>query len=315
MPGVDVAIPCFEHARFLRSCVASVLAQEVETLRVLIIDNASSDDSAAVARALAREHANVEVVVHETNLGPHASFNEGLDWARADYCMVLCSDDLLAPHALARMVAVLEDNPAASFAYGRDTHWVEGAPAPDTEAGGTTWRVRTGAEFIRERCRRPEQYIAAGMVLVRTSAQKAAGHYRPALQHTDDFEMLLRLARLGAAADTQAIVGIKRMHGTNLTHAFIAEGTRDLVERKAAIDSFFDHEGAALADAGRLRSLGALSIAERAYWCGVKRVAHGEFAAARAFFALAFRLAPRVAVLPPVNYLWRTERSLLDSIR
>ena len=132
------------------------------------------------------------------------------------------------------------------------------------------WQVTSGGEFIERCCRNPERYIAAGMVLVRTSMQKAVGHYRAELPHTDDFEMLLRLARRGPVAFTRAVQGIKRMHGANQTDTFLAERTRDLVERLAAIDSFFENEGSSMDEADRLRRLGRRSISERAYWCGMK---------------------------------------------
>jgi glycosyltransferase involved in cell wall biosynthesis len=189
MASVDIAIPCYQHGRFLGDCVASVLAQGIEDLRILIIDNASTDDSPAVARRLAAADPRIDLVLRTANLGQHASFNEGVDWARGDYFMILCSDDLLAPGSLAPMVAALERHRDAGFAFGNDVHRNAGDPFPDLSPPGAPlpWQVRNGADFIHERCRRPEAYIAAGMVLVRTSAQKAAGHYRPELPHTDDF--------------------------------------------------------------------------------------------------------------------------------
>src|SRR5262245_11354896 len=122
MASVDIAIPCYQYGRYLRQCVASVLAQGIDDVRVLIIDNASTDDSVAVARQLALEDARVEVLARPTNLGPHAAFNAGIDWARADYFMVLCADDLLTPGSLARAVAVMETHPEVAFAYGTDVH-------------------------------------------------------------------------------------------------------------------------------------------------------------------------------------------------
>ena len=54
MPSVDIVVPCYQHGRFLRDCVESVLSQDVE-LRVIIIDNASTDDSVSIAQDLARK--------------------------------------------------------------------------------------------------------------------------------------------------------------------------------------------------------------------------------------------------------------------
>jgi glycosyltransferase involved in cell wall biosynthesis len=310
MPSVDIAVPCYQYGRFLRECVASVSSQGLDDVRILIIDNASTDGSGEIARQLAREDRRVEVVVRERNLGPHASFNAGVDWSRADYFMVLCADDLLTPGSLQRAVRVMEEDAGVVFAYGTDVHADSAGNVPATAPKieeKAPWHVWEGHRFVEDRCRNPERYIAAGMVLVRTSAQKSAGHYRPQLAHTDDFEMLLRLACLGKVAFTPAAQGIKRVHGSNRTNDYLAERTRDLVERVAAIDSFFANEGRALADAERLRRLGRRSISERAYWCAVKDMVRGRGSSIE-LFKLAFRLNPVNAVIPPVNYLFRQDR-------
>lgn len=117
--GIDVAIPCYQYGRFLRDGVTSVLSQGIRSVRVLIIDNASTDNSVEVAQQLAAEDRRVEVVAHRRNLGQHASFNEGIDWARADYFLILCADDLLAPGALARAISLMERQPKVHLTYGR----------------------------------------------------------------------------------------------------------------------------------------------------------------------------------------------------
>lgn len=312
MASVDVAIPCYQHGRFLRDCVESVLQQGVEEIRVFIIDNASTDDSAEIARQLAREDARVQVAVHPRNLGPHASFNEGVDMASADYFMVLCADDLLTPGSLTRAISIMERHPELSFAYGTDIHWHGGPTPPSTGDTTPSWHTRSGSDFIRQCCRNPERYIAAGMVLVRTSMQKAAGHYRTELPHTDDFEMLLRLACHGPVAFTPAVQGIKRIHGSNRTEDYLAERTRDLLERLAAIDSFFAREGRVLPNAERLRRMGRRSISERAYWCGVKDLVRGRKSAAE-LLKLAVKLDPSVALVPPLNYLLRVRSIYRDN--
>ena len=70
MKSVDVVIPNYNYGRYLRACVDSVLSQDVEKLRVLIIDNASTDDSPEVARELAAMDPRVELRLRETNLRP-----------------------------------------------------------------------------------------------------------------------------------------------------------------------------------------------------------------------------------------------------
>lgn len=313
-PSIDIAIPCYEYGRFLRGCVESVLAQGMASVRILVIDNASSDDTLDVARALAGKDSRIEILARAVNYGPHASFNAGIDWATADYFMVLCADDLLAPGSLKRAVEIMERHTDIAFAYGEDVHCT-GDPSLTWSAMGSeqdSWRVSSGNTFIEERCRRPEGYIAAGMVLVRTATQKLAGHYRPELPHTDDFEMLLRLALLGRVAYTPAIQGLKRMHSANRTNYYLQERTRDLVERVAALESFFLREGGAMPDARRLRQMGMRSIAERAYWCGIKDLVRGRRSAV-ALFKLAYELDRTTMFVPPLNYLVRAKRHSGDT--
>lgn len=316
MPAkVDIAIPCHNYGRFLPDCVASVLGQGIAEVRLLIIDNASTDDSLDIARTLAAQDTRISVSAHASNRGPHASFNEGVDWASAAYFMVLCADDLLTPGSLASMVDAMDRHPAAAFAYGQDVEWHPQAPRPESNRlpSAAGWRVRDGLAFIEERCRYPERLVSYGTILVRTAVQKAAGYYRPELPHSDDFEMLLRLACHGRVADTPAVVGIRRIHAENRSRQYRDERTGAMVERLDAFESFFRREGRTLQDAERLLRLARSSLSGQAYWRGVKDLVRGRRSAFD-LLKLAVRLDPSVAFVPPLEYLARMERSLLKSV-
>lgn len=100
--SIDIVVPCYQYARFLRDCVTSVLTQDIQNLRVLVIDDASNDNSAEIAAQLASEDPRVEVSIHRSNRGHIATYNEGIDWASSDYFLLLSADDLLAPGSSAR---------------------------------------------------------------------------------------------------------------------------------------------------------------------------------------------------------------------
>src|SRR5262245_22370038 len=110
MPSIDIAVPCYNYSRFLRDCVTSILSQDFRDIRVLISDNASTDNSVDVARQLAAEDPRVQVFAHPKNLGPHANYNFCVDWASADYFHLIDADDLLAPGAIARAIGIMEQN-------------------------------------------------------------------------------------------------------------------------------------------------------------------------------------------------------------
>ncbi|MBP2300846.1 glycosyltransferase family 2 protein [Azospirillum picis] len=311
MASVDVVVPSYQYGRYLRGCVTSVLTQDIADLRVLIIDNASTDDSVEVARRLAAEDRRVEVLARPRNLGPHASFNDGIDWARADYFLILCADDLLAPGALARAAAVMERHPGVHLSYGgvvidSATDPRPSRPAPATAAG---WRILSGSALLERFCRTGRNHVPGPTAVVRTSIQKQVGHYRRTLPQTDDLEVWMRFALRGDAAETDVIQGIARVHP--LSQSASSRTVHDWnVEFLAAFETFFADDGAALPQAGRLRRLARRALAERAYWCAASHLARGDAALARDLLRFSVRLAPSTAVLPPLTALLRRPDTL-----
>src|SRR4051812_34079681 len=120
MSRVDVVIPCYNYARFLRECVQSVLDQDGVDVRVLIIDDCSSDETQALGAQLASSDSRVEFRRHATNQGHIQTYNEGLlEWASGDYVLLLSADDMLVQGALHRAASLMDANPDVSFTYGR----------------------------------------------------------------------------------------------------------------------------------------------------------------------------------------------------
>ncbi len=99
MSSVSVVIPCYHYGHFLREATGSALpCQDDVDVRVLIIDDASTDNSVEIAKAIAEEDSRVQVAVHSVNRGNIATYNEGLlDWADGDYTVLLSADDQLTP--------------------------------------------------------------------------------------------------------------------------------------------------------------------------------------------------------------------------
>lgn len=164
-----------------------------------------------------------------------------------------------------------------------------------------------GSEFIAKRCATGANNIATCTVLVRTAAQKQAGYYREGLPYTDDLEMWMCLATLGPVAETNALQGIWLVHDANMSNYYKSRQTRDLLAVKDAFESFFQHEGRRLPNAKTLLRQAVRSIGERSYWSALSHMSRGHFETGLALFRLAFSLKPSVALIPPVNYLYRMD--------
>jgi len=312
MASVDVVVPCYQYGHFLRDAVSSVLAQDLPDLRVLIIDNASTDNSVEVAQQLAAEDQRVEVVAHAINKGATYSYNEGVDWARADYFLLIDADDLLAPHALSRAVAVMEENPEISF-----THGVEARLMPDGSMGprglnwgSTEWTVSSGRDFIERLCRMPVNNVGANTVVRRTSAQKRVGYYNRSLPYSDDLEMWLRLATAGSVASTRSVQAIRRYHDSRMSSAYDGVGLRDFTEREAAFVSFLSRYGQHPGNAPQLLRAARRGLGQHAYWSAVSHLVRGQGRAAARLVGYAIGNCPSAAVLPPLGWVFRMDRPL-----
>jgi glycosyltransferase involved in cell wall biosynthesis len=267
MSSVSVVIPCYNYGHFLEECVASVLDdQEGVDVRVLIIDDASPDDSAEVALKIAARDPRVEVTVHPTNKGNIATFNEGLiEWADGDYCILLSADDRLTPGALRRARDLLDAHPSVGFVYGHALWTIEGAPLPVARTRVRGWSVWPGPQWLEHRFRQAENPIITPEVVVRTSLQKRVGGYDPGLPRAADMEMFMRLA---AHADVGFVRGVDqafyRVHGQNMSKAVSA--LMDLRQRRSVFEVVIDRYGESLPDPKRLSDIVHRQLGREALW-------------------------------------------------
>jgi hypothetical protein len=265
-PTVSVVIPCYRYGCFLPDCVRSVLDQEGIDVRVLIIDDASPDDSGEVATRLAAQDDRIEVRHHRRNQGHIATYNEGLlEWADGDYSILISADDLLTPGSVARATAVLGADPDIGFVYGHAVKWTDSDPRPTPRLSPTGVKVWPGLEWLRIVCRLGHSVVTAPEVVVRTSVQKRIGGYRPDLPHTADLEMWMRFAINSNVAFIKGVdQAYHRRHGRNMTVERVP--IVDLRQRKAAYDAIFDSYPDQIPDPHRFLRHADRKMAKEALW-------------------------------------------------
>lgn len=288
--GVDVIVPCYNYGRYLRQCTQSVLQETRLPIRVLIIDDASTDGSAAEARKIAAQDSRVEVVTHRTNQGHIATFNQGIAWVQAAYTLLLSADDMVAPGALARAVTLMEADPGIAFVYGRAVLFSSEGELRDIPGriGASEAVVQPGAAFIRRICSRPDNPVETATVVVRSVIQKRVGGYSPQLPHAGDLEMWLRCAAHGDVGRIPAIQAFTRIHAENMRHGYKADRTfADFQQRHRALEIFFDGQSGRLDDAEDLRRLARRSLAEQVLWSAARGFEEANDPAATRLIGLA----------------------------
>jgi GT2 family glycosyltransferase len=273
VPSIDVVVPCYNYGRFLQSCVNSVLAQPGCEVRILIIDDASTDDSVAIARSLAARDDRIRLLTHEENRGHIATYNEGIELLSADYMLLLSSDDMLAPGAFARAIALMEADKAIGFVYGPSVRFSVEADIATAAAGPTKSTdaeapiVEEGIAFIRRFCATPVNTVETATAVVRTSLQKRVGGYRPELPHSGDMEMWLRLAAHGKVGFIPAVQAFTRIHSNNMRHGYKADrDLEDFRQRRIVFQTFFGADGRDLSERPVLEALAYRSLAVELLW-------------------------------------------------
>lgn len=119
-PAVSVIVPNYNHARFLRQRIDSILAQTYQDFELILLDDCSTDDSREILRGYASSAKVTHVEFNETNSGStFKQWKKGLTLARGKYVWIAESDDAAEPALLKRLVHVLEADPEVVLAYCR----------------------------------------------------------------------------------------------------------------------------------------------------------------------------------------------------
>jgi len=289
-----VIVPCYRYGHFLRECVESVLSQPIDCLRVLIIDDASPDNTGEVATDLARHDSRITLLKHPSNKGHIATYNEGIEWISSDYMLLLSADDYLLPGALSRAADLMDSHPEVGFTFGNAIQ-LEPSGAQksiNNVTGKANSRIVLGRKFIE--LSGPRNIVPTPTAVVRTQLQRAVGGYRPELTHSGDMEMWLRLAAhasVGMLKDYQAVY---RRHAHNMSLTYTDDLLPDMHQRKAAVDFFFQACSPMLAGAPQLKRRFDWLLARDSVDLGSSAFNAGKMQSSQALCDFARRTCPSI---------------------
>ena len=108
LPVVSIVLPVYNGGKFLQKAIDSVLSQSMSEWELLIVDDGSKDDTAAICDVNCKKDVRI-TVFHQPNGGVNAARAKGIDNARGEYLTFLDADDALAPDALEQMVHHFEN--------------------------------------------------------------------------------------------------------------------------------------------------------------------------------------------------------------
>lgn len=109
MKTLSVIVPVYNVAQYLRHCLQSLTEQDLEGYEVILVDDASYDNSRGICIEWCADHPQFRLIVHEANKGLSEARNSGIQEARGEYIAFVDSDDFLAPGTLGSCLQEIEE--------------------------------------------------------------------------------------------------------------------------------------------------------------------------------------------------------------
>jgi len=147
-PLVSAIVPAYNAAKTIDETLRSVRAQTYRNLEIIVVDDGSKDETAAIAEAHAGQDPRLRVI-RQNNAGVAAARNAGILAARAEFVAPVDADDIWAPAKIARQLSLMKENPNATLCY---TWWA----CIDHRGRVTGYGGRPcAAEMLSRRCAAP----------------------------------------------------------------------------------------------------------------------------------------------------------------
>lgn len=259
---VSTIIPVYNRPHLVREAVQSVLAQTYRPIEIVLVDDGSTDETAAVCDALAAAYPGVVRVVHRVNGESAAACNTGLGLITGEFVQFLDSDDLLAPEKFARQVAGLRAHLECGISYGRAREYEFGRPWSGRPARGTGHAYPTLFPWVLH-----GRLWPAPSPLYRRSVVDETGPFLEILAHADwEFECRVGRRSVRLHYCDEYVADVRGVHALEGRKKNDMSGAR-LPDLAVVFERVLDHACAAGVGAEDLRkfSLRVFAAAER---CG-----------------------------------------------
>ena len=276
---VGIVTPAFNIAPYIGDAIRSVLAQTHPDWTMTVVDDGSTDGTAAVVEGFADPRIRL---LRQRNAGVSIARNRGLAADRSDAVLFLDGDDWLSPDALATLSATLRADRTAVAAVG---------PYATVPRRGRVRAPASGA--LLESLLVRNLFVNGGHVLIHRAVVDATGTFHPGLRFGEDWEYWTRLARLGpfaASASRAPVLFVReRMDGAYRGMAARPESVRPCMEaifNAPALKARFDPT--------TLTRLRRRAEAENDWVVGRELIRHGHSGQGLPFLRRSVRAKPSV---------------------
>lgn len=220
-PLLSVVIPTFNYGRYLTQTLGSILAQGVESIEILVLDNASTDETPAVMATFAAD-SRVRYMRNRRNFGVGSSGHNGLWAARGKYLILFMADDFMNPGHVSRLLPAMESDARIAVGYS-PICWVDEQGRPLT---GPLHPGHRQADYVGGRNEVADlliydNYITPSAAIIRREAFFQAWQRDIRIRGAGDWQLMVQLGERFPDFVFTTTPGVSyRVHGTQHSNEF-----------------------------------------------------------------------------------------------
>lgn len=224
-PLVSIVIPAYNHARYLREAIISVLDQTYPHIELIVLNDGSTDETDNILK----EYSDKFYWESQPNMGQSRTLNKGWVMAKGELLSYLSADDILLPDAVCEAVKCLHENPDAVLVYG-DFKLID--------PSSSTIRTVITQDFDYKKMLAEVICQPGPGVMFRKSAFEAAGLWDSELRQMPDYEYWLRLGLSGDFVRIPKVLACFRIHDSSQSFSQTSVERSD--EPVRIIQKYFD---------------------------------------------------------------------------
>ncbi|MET4089320.1 glycosyltransferase [Bradyrhizobium sp. S3.5.5] len=227
VPLVSVLVPAYNHARYIRRCLDSILEDAYPRKELVVIDDGSTDGTAdVISDWISRNSSSLDVrFQYQENRGISRTLNELGRLANGEFLRVVASDDFLLPAGITTQVDYLQQTPSRLAVFGDaivvdgQNHRVHDSLISDVYGADKSEYLTPESLSRQIICR---WSVGGPVLMIRKTAFEALEGWNEELS-VEDWDIYLRLLAVGGLGFVDIPVGAYRLHGSNTSRTQIVE--------------------------------------------------------------------------------------------
>lgn len=225
--NISVVLPNYNHAHNISETLEALFSQSAPPNEVIIIDDASTDDSLSVIAKWQKKYSTISLLQNATNQGPIPSINHGIEAATSEYLAFCSADDIVLPGFFEKAKAYLDTHPEVGLCSGKTCHFKDQTPyqfIPDRMPLGNAPQAFTPDQLPRI-FKKTTFFIHSNCTLYRRKHVLELGGLNPKLKSYGDWHMNCQIALKYGVGYIPALFGAFRL--SEKSYAQKLKGSQD----------------------------------------------------------------------------------------